>query len=100
MAKCDYCDVTNNGSPFHCKVIFILEASLLLTIMGTNLSQTPALEPPPGFSIVSNLFDPVLIAPICLVVIAVTLPLTAIFIALGVHVRQSVAHAVGADDSS
>ncbi|KAK8053217.1 hypothetical protein PG996_012518 [Apiospora saccharicola] len=66
--------------------------------MDIDLSQIPALEPPPGSGIVPNFVDPVSIAPICLVVIAVTLPLMVIFIALRVYVRQFMAHAVGADD--
>ncbi|KAK8131205.1 hypothetical protein PG984_007643, partial [Apiospora sp. TS-2023a] len=43
--------------------------------MDMDLSQIPALEPPPGSAIVPNFVDPVSIAPICLVVIVVTLPL-------------------------
>ncbi|KAK8062700.1 hypothetical protein PG997_014797 [Apiospora hydei] len=63
-----------------------------------NLSLIPALEPPPGSGIVPNFADPVSIAPICLVMIAITLPLMVIFLALRVYVRQWVARAVGADD--
>ncbi|KAI0521604.1 hypothetical protein F5B22DRAFT_661947 [Xylaria bambusicola] len=61
-----------------------------------DLSQIPAATPPSG--VVPNFVDPASLAPICLIVIAITLPLMVIFLVLRVYVRFWVSHKTGADD--
>lgn len=61
-----------------------------------DLSQIAAMAPPPG--VVPNFVDPVSLAPVCLIVIAITLPLMVIFLALRFYARLRF-QAIGADDS-
>ncbi|KAI1121345.1 hypothetical protein F5Y10DRAFT_282568 [Nemania abortiva] len=59
-------------------------------------SRIPAAAPPSG--VVPNFVNPESLAPICLIVIAITLPLMVIFLALRVYVRFWVSRKAGADD--
>lgn len=62
-----------------------------------DLSNVPALAPPPG--VVPNFVNPESLAPLCLIVIAFTLPLMVLFLALRLYVRLRISSATGADDS-
>ncbi|KAI1175953.1 hypothetical protein F4777DRAFT_548569 [Nemania sp. FL0916] len=61
-----------------------------------DLSQIPSAPPPPG--VIPNFVNPPSIAPICRIVIAVTLPLMAIFLILRIYVRVAVSKKLGIDD--
>lgn len=62
-----------------------------------DLSNVPALAPPPG--VVPNFVNPESLAPLCRIVIALTLPLMVVFLALRMYVRLRISRAMGADDS-
>ncbi|KAI1373948.1 hypothetical protein F4677DRAFT_427722 [Hypoxylon crocopeplum] len=59
-------------------------------------SQLPGGTPPPG--VIPNFDNPVSLTPVCLIVIAITLPLMIIFLALRLYVRFWVSRTGGADD--
>ncbi|KAI1408106.1 hypothetical protein F5Y13DRAFT_205087 [Hypoxylon sp. FL1857] len=61
-----------------------------------DLSQLPGGAPPPG--VVPNFDNPESIAPLCLIVIVITLPMMVIFLALRLYVRLWVSRTTGADD--
>lgn len=64
--------------------------------MELDLWKIPALAPPPG--VIPNFDNPTSSSSICLVVIAVTLPLMIAFLALRAYVRLRIARALGTDD--
>ncbi|GAP82405.1 putative integral membrane protein [Rosellinia necatrix] len=61
-----------------------------------DLSQIPGAKPPPG--VIPNFDNPYSLAPVCLIVISITLPLTVVFLGLRLYVRLRVKRTTGADD--
>ncbi|TGJ80419.1 hypothetical protein E0Z10_g8347 [Xylaria hypoxylon] len=61
-----------------------------------DLSQIPGAEPPPG--VTPNFDNPYSLAPLCLIVISITLPLVVLFLGLRLYVRLWVKRSTGADD--